>query len=421
MSLDRIIGYDSIKTQLEALLDVLNHREAYTRLGTKTPRGLLLYGQPGVGKTLMANAFAEASGNRRRFCIRKEQTTNEFIKTLHDTFEKAKEQASIILLDDMDKYSEFDRLGQNTDAYVAIQTCIDDLGDSDVFVVATANSLPFPSSLLRPGRFDRIIEVPVPSGKDAERIIAHYLHDKPFASDINIEMIARIMDELTCADLESVINEAGMLAGFSRSDKITMRCFIEAAMHIVFNIPSLVIPKDGPDFPKIAIHEAGHACVLEALIPGSVTLVSACGAENGKAGFTAFYKDKAVDNLRWQESQIISALGGMAAIELVYGKKVTGASFDLSEAFERTNQLVSSEGLFGLQYHECNAFDCSPTMRARQEQATYAEVEKYYQKAKEILAKNKSFHEAITSELYKKPYLTMLDLKRIKNRCRVAA
>ena len=178
-SFDKVIGYESVKKEIIRVCDVVKNGEKYRKLGVKLPNGLLLYGRPGLGKTLIANCFIEESG-RKSYVCRKDLPRDEFIKYLKDTFDKAKENApSIILLDDFDKFANQDKDHCNAEEYITIQSCIDDIKGYDVFVIATANELSLvPDSLLRAGRFDSIIEITKPKGDDIEKIIRYYLTSK---------------------------------------------------------------------------------------------------------------------------------------------------------------------------------------------------------------------------------------------------
>jgi len=215
---DRILGYHSIKEELTQIADVLIGSDYYTKLGVKLPRGLLLHGKPGVGKTLMATCLVEVSG-RNVYSCRKDSPGEGVAKAIREAFEKAKENTpSIVFLDDMDKFSNEDNEHRNTDEYIIIQSCIDQCKDCDVFVVATANDTRYlPQSLLRAGRFDRVIQVNTPSENDAEAIIGHYMADKQVAADVDLKLIARLMNNCSCAQLETVINEAGLRAAYAGS------------------------------------------------------------------------------------------------------------------------------------------------------------------------------------------------------------
>lgn len=184
---DKVIGYDAIKLEIARICDVIKNSDKYQKLGVKISKGLLIYGEPGVGKTLLANAFIEECGKKYYFC-RKNLPDDEFIKYIKKTFEDAKNNApSLVLLDDFDKFANEDKDHKNAEEYVTIQSCIDDVKFSEVFVIATANDLQLvPDSLLRAGRFDTSIEIKAPKGIDAEMIIKHYLSGKNTVANLDV-------------------------------------------------------------------------------------------------------------------------------------------------------------------------------------------------------------------------------------------
>lgn len=280
---EKIIGYEAIKKELAQISDVLANKEAYERLGVSSPRGLLLHGDPGVGKTLMASAVIKASG-RKAFTCRKNSPNGDFVKKIKKTFKDAAEAApSIVLLDDMDKFANGDDHHPDAEEYVTVQSCIDEIKGKEVFVLANANSLrALPRSLKRAGRFDRVIEVNNPRGEDAVKIIEHYIKGKKFVGDMDAVTVARIMDGRSCAELETVINEAGLYAGFERSEEITMDHFMRACLHTIHDVPNEVLCESSFDTDlsngddprtRVVYHEAGHATIAEVLNPGSVTLI----------------------------------------------------------------------------------------------------------------------------------------------------
>ena len=236
---DKIIGYQAIKNDLMQIVDTLKNTEAYQRLGVKPSRGLLLYGEPGVGKTLMADAVIAESG-RQAFLCRKDSPNGDFVKKLKKTFTDAKAAApSIVLLDDMDKFTNGDERHRDAEEYVTVQACIDGIKKKDVFVIATANNLHcLPDSLLREGRFDRRVKVGNPQGADAEAIVAYYLGQKKHLDDLDPREIARMMNGRSCAALETLINEAGILAGSERAEAISMDHFMKAGLHIFYHAPT---------------------------------------------------------------------------------------------------------------------------------------------------------------------------------------
>ena len=429
---DMIIGYTAEKKELKQIADTLRNKDAYKKLGVSAPRGLLLYGKPGVGKSLMASAIIEAS-ERTSFVCRKDKPNIEFVKEIKSTFDKAIAEApSIVYLDDMDKFTNGDEKHRDAEEYVTVQSCIDQAKNSDVFVLATANNLHcLPYSLLRAGRFDRIMEIETPSGQNAIRIIAHYLNNKNVVKNVDVKTIARIMDGHSCAELETVINEAGLYAGYKRADSITMEHFMEACLKTVFDVPATFDDYDDFDddlytllsdsnnnISQIIYHEAGHAVVSEILCPESVNLMCVyCKGEN-KGGFTNYYNDITHTTLYWAITRIIVSLGGIAAIEHKFGTFNVGCKQDLDKAFDLTSDLVINNCIKGFHLHGCK-FQSSERLLYEQEQAVSTEIERAYQKAKEIIFLNQEFLEKITVALAQKRFLSSLDIQKIKSDCKI--
>ena len=183
-------------------------------MGSGINEGLLLYGKPGTGKTTLANCFIN-SVNRKAFVCRKKASDGEFVKEIADTFEKAIENApSIVLLDDLDKFSDTDEGNKgDPEEFVTIQSCIDEVKGKDVFVLATANNIrKIPESLKRAGRLGKKILVRLPEKNETEMIVKHYLGKLNNCEDLDEESIARMLVGESCAALENVINGAGMKA-----------------------------------------------------------------------------------------------------------------------------------------------------------------------------------------------------------------
>ena len=422
---EKIIGYSSIKNELEQIADTLKNKEAYSKLGVTSPRGLLLHGEPGVGKTLMAKSLAKASG-RKVFTCRKNKPNGDFVKHIKKIFNEAVENApSIVFLDDMDKFANGDERHRDAEEYVTVQSCIDEIKGKEVFVLATANNIrTLPFSLVRAGRFDRVIEVDAPVGEDAVRIIEHYLSKKKFVSEMNVEFIAKVLNGNSCAELETVINEAGLYAGYERSESITMNHFIKACMKTIFNINDDYSNKDVDYCNKlddgscittqIIFHEAGHAVVSEVLCPNSVTVVSISGNSVGKSGLTAYYRNPEISHLTQKKCNAIGSLAGIAALEQKFGIVDCGASKDINTAYNTLEGLVEDECVFGYNYYS-NGFQDSEALKTRREHIIHAELERYYRKAKEILVNNFDFFEAVAHALAEKKVLTGMDIQKIKS------
>ena len=421
---DPIIGYTEIKKELCQIADMMKNADEYERLGVRLPYGLMLYGAPGVGKTLMANCLINAS-SRKVFICRKDKPNGEFMKVIRELFEEAAANApSIVFLDDMDKFANTDADHTYAEEYISVQSCIDQYKGRDVFVLATVNDIRMlPSSLRRVGRFDRMIEVPTPNNRDAEMILAHYLADKKAVSDINIEMLVRLMGGMSCATLETIINEAGVYAGYERADSIRMEHFLKSCLRTMFDTS---VGSDCDDDyyctgqnkrQQIAVHEAGHVVVSEVLFPGSVTLAAFNDKEGNCGGVTScFYNDET--DMRWQKSRVVTALGGMAAMEQRFGFAGAGSYKDIKGASSALRSMMENEGIagFGLIGY---GFHNSEELNHLQETANSALLNQYYLKAKEIIAKNQEFISKVTDKLLTDSVITMEDIESLRKTCTI--
>lgn len=362
---DKIIGYDKIKTELMQISDMIHRPDAYAALGARMPKGLLLDGEPGLGKTLMAMALMEDSG-LPCFTVRRCRSEEGFLKTLEETFGKAADAApSMILLDDMDKFSsdEF-----STAEFTAVQGCMDKVWDKPVFVIATVNDADtLPDSLLRCGRFDRQIIVHRPDTEDAEEIIRHYLERQVAAPDIAISDLAMLLVHSSCAELESALNEAAVYAAYDRSSTISAAHFIRAVLTTVHHVSPDISDADKEDQEASARHEAGHIAVMELLAPGSVAFATLCSKRpRDCSGF--ILRNSRLD----METNVMTLLAGKSACELHYGKVAIGCGDDLSKAAAQIRRWVETLG------SNCVARTAVPEFEAVKKQFRKTEGRGYY-------------------------------------------
>ena len=414
---EQVKGYKELKSELENVLDIIVNPDKYRKLGVTTPKGLLLHGEPGVGKTLMANCFIAASG-RKSFVCRKNKPNGDFVKYIKATFDKAKEnQPSIVFLDDMDKFANEDSYHKNAEEFVTIQSCIDDVKKNEVFVIATTNDTrSLPDSLLRAGRFDQTICVEAPRGKDAEEIVEYYMEKKKHVAEIDTVFIAKLLDGRSCAELETIINEAGIYAGFNGKDMIGMDDIINACMRVLFVAPDCN-DVDEKEIEKIAYHEAGHTVIAEIFEPGSINLVSVRPNKGKIGGITSYDQNKNYfRSKRFMEYRVISLLGGKAATEIKYGDVDVGTNSDIRRAFDIVSRFVDDYCSTGFDRYIINA-EASKDLLARKELQTSFEIEKYYAIARKILILNREFLDKTASALMKKHTIIQSDVAAIKKEC----
>ena len=417
---DKIIGYDMVKGELRQLADCLKNTEKYREMGVSIPRGLLLEGEPGVGKTLMTMCLVEESG-RKAFICRKDKSDGDFVDQLRATFEQAVQNApSIIVLDDMDKFADTEGRSRNAEEFVTVQSCIDEIKGKDVFVIATANDpRVVPSSMLRHGRFDVKLRINSPDIKDTEQIIRHFLSTKPQV-DADARIITEILSGRTSATLETVINEAGILACFEGSATITTDHIIKSALRTVYGVR---IPADMSILGKIDLsryhydsqviyHEAGHAAMCEILCPGTAALAATNG-DNKCGGFLKQIAGDKPQGLEQLETQILISLAGKAAVDLRYGTPGIGGESDFDFAQQIIRDLMTDEAICGFDLLD-GRYATSDRYDDTLQQIITHRLAEYYHQAKRLLAENRCLLDGIAEALAEKRCLISDDFKRIK-------
>ncbi len=417
---DKIIGYGDVKAELEKLCDIMVNSEKYKNLGVTTPGGLLLHGDPGVGKTLMANCLIKASG-RKSFILHKDKPNGDFVNEIKRVFDDARANApSIIFLDDLDKFANEDRYHRNAEEYVTVQSCIDECKGCDVFVLATANDYDnLPDSLCRAGRFDKVIEVKNPRGDDAVEIVRYYLSQKNYVGDIDAKEIARILNGNSCAELETVINQAGIYAGYAGKQTIEMDDMIKACMDVIFDCSeSARDMRPAADIERLAYHEAGHVVITELLEEGSTTLVSICNHGGNIDGVAAYYQNESYFYYKkYMENRVMGLLGGKAATEVKYGETDVGCRNDLDRAFEIAKRFA--DAYCSTSFDRWETENSSQALIERKEMQKTVEVEHLYAKTRKLLILNREFLDKVASALIEKKTLIARDIAAIKATCKI--
>lgn len=412
--LDKVIGYECIKNDLYKIIDIIQNSEKYKALGIKVPRGIMFYGVPGIGKTLMAKSFIKDSG-RKSFTIRKDRSNGAFVDYIRETFEKAAEEApSIILLDDMDKFANEDDRHRDAEEYVTVQACIDAHKDKELFVVATCNDIrSLPNSLTRRGRFDKLFAMSFPKNEDAKKIISFYLKDKVVADDIDIDEIVRFCEGRSCADLETVINEAGVLAGFENKTYICQEDFRKACLRTFWGIKKTDMLYPTEAIRRRAVHEAGHAVIIEHFFPGDVSFIT---IEREKAAMVLRkHDDHRLEDFRNYETEIMISLAGKAATELILGEVDMGTNSDLREAYDNTSWMLDGIAAYDFQSW-CHGEETSQLVYDHLDDVKGAEVARYYFKTKQILMQNRDFLDALIEQVIARKTLTYKDIAPLREK-----
>ena len=411
-----IIGYDEVKITLDRLIDILNNQEKYEGLVNNIPKGLLLYGRPGTGKTSFSNAIIN-SVNRKNFIIRKSASDGSFIEYMRDIFEEAKKnQPSIILLDDLDKFAINDSEIENQEEFVAVQAFLDDIKDDDIFVIATVNDKRIlPSSLTRSGRFDISIQIDNPSEKDSLEIIKHLLEKQNISKDVNANNIACILNGSSCADLEKVCNQAGVYAGYLGKKEIGMNELIRASLEHKYDVCIEDLYKEDKYSLCTAYHEAGHTLVSYLLSPEEVSFVTITKTSSTKRGITIFHDNEYYfDDIDFMINRIKVLLAGKAATEIIYHKCDTGSSNDLDRAYGIVERLIEDYCMIDFNTKFRQIYSSNKTKKI--EMNTNILITNMYNEVKEILITNRKYLDDLAFALNEKKILFEDDIKEIMKR-----
>ncbi len=226
---DKVIGYQKVKDELNQILDMIQNPAIYEEMGANLPRGILFYGDPGMGKTLLATSFIEASG-LPVYTVTKNKDEQGVMKDINAAFEEAvKNKQAIVFFDDIDKLCSEDRKDADAPCFVTIQSNMDACKDKGVVVVATANKAnKMPKSLLRSGRLDHQFPIEIPGKEGAAAIVEYYLRKRKVDPNANYEDITKMVSYSSCANLDKVINESAVIAARKRKKVVGTEDIVEA-------------------------------------------------------------------------------------------------------------------------------------------------------------------------------------------------
>ncbi len=358
VTFDDVAGIDEARNELVEIVDFLQNPDRYTRLGGTAPKGVLLVGAPGTGKTLLARAVAGEAGvpffsmNASEFV---EMIVGVGASRVRDLFKQAREAApSIIFIDELDAIgrargrSSFGGTGEQEQALNQILTEMDGFSTREGVIVLSATNRPdvLDPALLRAGRFDRRVTVQPPDKVGRAKILEVHTRNVPLAPDVDLAAIASITPGLVGADLRNLVNEAALLAARRRQDSVTQRDFEDALEKLVLGpVRSVVLSL--ADRTRTAYHESGHA-ILGLVVPGADPVTRVTITPRGQSlGVT--YQRPVDDRYNYSDThlraRIVGAMGGRAAEEIVYGDRTTGAQNDLEQASAVAVQMVTRWGM----------------------------------------------------------------------------
>jgi cell division protease FtsH len=358
VTFDDVAGIDEAENELVEIVDFLKDPQKYTRLGGTAPKGVLLVGAPGTGKTLLAKAVAGEAGvpffsmSAAEFV---EMIVGVGAARVRDLFKQAREHApAIIFIDEIDSIGRARgpaAIGGSSEQEQTLNQILTEMdgfsGREGVIVLAATNQPDvLDKALLRPGRFDRRVIVNLPDKAGREAILKVHTRKVPLASDVDIGELAASTPGFSGADLKNLANEAALLAARRDRQQVHQKDFLDSLEKIVLG-PERPLLLSREDRERIAYHESGHA-ILGLVVPGADPVHRVTIVPRGQAlGVT--YQRPPTDRYNYPEAylraRIVGMLGGRAAEEIVYGVKTTGAANDIEQATNLARNMVTRWGM----------------------------------------------------------------------------
>jgi len=358
VTFDDVAGIDEAENELVEIVDFLKDPKKYTRLGGTAPKGVLLIGAPGTGKTLLAKAVAGEAGvpffsmSAAEFV---EMIVGVGAARVRDLFKQARENApAIIFIDELDAIGRargqvaIGGTNEQEQTLNQILTEMDGFSSREGIIVLAATNQPdvLDKALLRPGRFDRRVVVNLPDKSGREAILKVHTRNVPLATDVSLTQLAATTSGFSGADLKNLVNEAALLAARREQDEVRQKDFLDALEKIVLG-PERPLILSRADKERIAYHEGGHT-ILGLVVPGADPVNRVTIVPRGQAlGVT--YQRPESDRYNYPEgylrARIIGMLGGRAAEEIVYGTKTTGAENDIEQATGLARRMVTRWGM----------------------------------------------------------------------------
>lgn len=356
-----IAGNDSAKQDLEEVVDFLKHPKKYENLGAKIPKGVLLVGNPGTGKTMLARAVA-GEANVPFFSISGSEFVEMFVgvgaSRVRDLFAKAKKNApAIIFIDEIDAVGRRRGSGmggghderEQTLNQILVEMDGFETGTNVIILAATNRADVLDPALLRPGRFDRRVNITLPERKDREEILKVHFKTKPVDGTVNLDSLAAKTAGSSGADLANIANEAAIVAARRNSKKISNQDLTEAFEKVAIGPERKATVMNEKDKELTAYHEAGHAIVGH-ILPDSDPVHKVTIIPRGATGGVTWFlppEDRNYTSVYEFKDILARAMGGRVAEKIIYGSDgiTTGAGSDLRKATEIARNMVIEQGM----------------------------------------------------------------------------
>ncbi len=358
ITFDDVAGMEAAKRELQEIVDYLKEPAKFTRLGAQVPKGVLLVGPPGTGKTRMAKAVA-GEANVPFFSINGSEFIQMFVgvgaSRVRDMFKNAKDNSPcVIFIDEIDAVGRMRGVGLGGGSDEREQTLNQILSEMDGFqpnetvIVMAATNRPdvLDAALLRPGRFDRHITIDKPTWRGRLEILKVHTRNKPLADDVDLERVARTMVGMSGAELRNLCNEAALFATREGKQKIEQSDFDRASDRVRLGL-TREEPLSQEEKRRTAVHEAGHA-LCAWLEPHADKIDRVSIIPRGRTGGVTLFQpneDRVDMSLGECQARLIAAMGGRAADKLVFGEPMAGAIGDLKQATRMARLMVTQFGM----------------------------------------------------------------------------
>lgn len=428
VSLREVAGIEEAKSEVQEVVDFLRDPKKYSRLGGKLPKGVLLIGPPGTGKTMLAKAIA-CEANASFFSAHGSDFTEVFVgvgaRRVRQLFRQAKRNIpAIIFIDEIDcvgKNRKFDTHGEQQQTINALLAAMDGFESSQGVVVIAATNRPedLDEALLRPGRFDRKVHVPYPDMKGRRAILQTHAEGKPLAdADHALDVLSQTTPGMSGADLANLMNEAAIMCAQASATEITLTDLESARDKIRFGKERRSMVLKQKEREMVACHEAGHTIVhlhtteLPPLYKVSII------PRGGALGVTTLLpdEDQNLQSKQFLLEELLVLMGGRAAERTFYGSTTNGASGDLDMARKIARKMIHEWGMGAKLYYEAEQGEAEAEINRLLETAD--------QQALGIIQDRRGHADKLTRALLERETLTrreVLELLEIPDRQVVAA
>lgn len=437
-----VAGEDEAKENLAEIVDYLHHPEKYTEVGASMPKGLLLVGPPGTGKTMLAKAVA-GEANVPFFSISGSEFVEMFVgmgaSKVRDLFQQAKEKAPcIVFIDEIDAIGKKrdGQIGGNDEREQTLNQLLTEMdgfeGNNGVIILAATNR---PESLdpalTRPGRFDRRVPVELPDLKGREEILKVHARKIKASDDVDFHTIARMASGASGAELANIVNEAALRTVRNGRTIVTQADLEESVEVVIAGYQKKNAVLSDEEKKVVAYHEIGHALVAAKQTNSApVQKITIIPRTSGALGYTMQVEtgDKYLMTRKEIENKIATFTGGRAAEEIVFGEITTGASNDIEQATKLARAMITRYGMseeFDMVAMETvnnqylggdTSLSCSAETQKNIDRKVVELVKAQHEKAKQILAENREKLDELAMFLYEKETITGEEFMEILNK-----